>query len=264
MESKQDQWSADDYNTNAAFVPVLGATILELLNAQPHERILDLGCGSGELTNDLAGQCAEVVGIDASASMIKKANQIRQHDNATYYVVDGQKVSSWLTRDQIPPFDAVFSNAALHWMKDDPVGVIKGMHNALKPQGRVVVEFGGFMNVGGLHSALIQALDRRGLNGKSYSPWFFPSDEHYKHLLEQNGFKVQSIALVPRPTRLTTDIEGWIRTFGFTFLEALPTDEDREEAINEIVENLRPAYQREDGSWYLMYNRLRAVAIKTQ
>ncbi|CAO3595502.1 unnamed protein product [Absidia cylindrospora] len=259
---QEDQWDSENYNTHASFVPKLGNTILAKLNAQSHERILDLGCGSGELTNDLAGQCAQVVGIDASENMINKAIHIQQHKNTEYHVVDGQDLSSWLISENIPPFDAVFSSAALHWMKKDPVAVIKGMHDALKPGGRMVVEAGGFMNVGEVHTTLIQALDRRGLDGKSYSPWFFPSDVHYKQLLEQNGFDVKDIALVPRPTRLNTDIAGWIETFGFTFLEALKTDQDRQEAIREIVEQLRPGYQREDGSWHIMYVRLRVVAIK--
>lgn len=147
-------------------------------------------------------------------------------------------------------------------MKEDPVGVIKGMHDALKPNGRIVLEAGGFMNICALHVALIQALNRRGLDGKAHSPWFFPSDDYYKGLLEENGFDVQSIALVPRLTRLTTDIAGWIETFGFTFLAALPSDQERHKAVQEIVEELRPAFQKEDGSWALMYVRLRTVAIK--
>lgn len=111
MQTKQDQWNAGNYRTNASFVPQLGNVILETLNAQPHERILDLGCGSGELTNELAGQCAQVVGIDASPDMIEKANQIKRHSNTTYHVVDGQALSAWVAREQVAPFDAVFSNA---------------------------------------------------------------------------------------------------------------------------------------------------------
>lgn len=147
-------------------------------------------------------------------------------------------------------------------MKEDPVGVIKGMHAALKPQGRIVLEAGGFMNICALHAALIQALNRRGLDGKAHSPWFFPTDGYYKQLLEDNGFEVQSIALVPRPTDLPTDIAGWIETFGFTFLAALPSDQERKAAVHEIVEELRPVLQKEDGSWGLMYSRLRTVAVK--
>ena len=113
-----------------------------------------------------------------------------------------------------------------------------------------------------VHGALISALNRRGKDGKSYSPWFFPSDQHYKALLEEQGFEVESVTLNPRPTELPTDIAGWIETFGFTFLAALDTEEERKQMVKEIVEELRYTHQREDGKWYLMYNRCRVVAYK--
>lgn len=156
----------------------------------------------------------------------------------------------------------LFVDLALHWMKKDPVGVIKGIHQALKPGGRMVVEFGGYMNVGEIHTALISGLNKRGLDGQSYSPWFFPSDTYYQQLLQENGFDVKHVALVPRPTQLDTDVAGWIKTFGFSFFNALPPEEDRDQFIQEIVEHLRPAYQREDGTWHVMYVRLRVVATK--
>lgn len=147
-------------------------------------------------------------------------------------------------------------------MKKNPVAVIQGIHQALKPGGRMVVEFGGYMNVGEIHTALISGLNKRGFDGKKYSPWFFPSDQYYKQLLEENGFHVQYIALVPRPTQLDTDVAGWIKTFGFEFFNVLSSEEERNLFIQEVVEHLRPAYQREDGTWHAMYVRLRVVAIK--
>ncbi|CAO3611191.1 unnamed protein product [Cunninghamella echinulata] len=215
--TSKDYWKAEAYETNASFVPKLGNTILSMLEARPNERILDVGCGDGVLTNELAKLCRQVVGVDASADMIQKANILRQHDNTTYHVADCQQLSSWLTDNNMDSFDAVFSNAALHWMKKDPVGVIKGIHQALKPGGRMVAEFGGYMNVGEIHTALISGLNKRGLDGQSYSPWFFPSDTYYQQLLQDNGFDVKYIALVPRPTQLDTDVAGWIKTFGFSF-----------------------------------------------
>lgn len=113
-----------------------------------------------------------------------------------------------------------------------------------------------------MHGALISALNRRGKDGKSYSPWFFPSDQHYKALLEEQGFQVKSVTLNPRPTELPTDIGGWIETFGFTFLAALDTEEERKQMVEEIVEELRYTHQREDGTWFIMYNRCRVVAYK--
>jgi hypothetical protein len=109
---------------------------------------------------------------------------------------------------------------------------------------------------------LITALNRRGKDGKSFSPWFFPSDQYYKTLLEEQGFKVETISLNPRPTQLPTDVAGWIDTFGFSFLAALDTEEERRDMVHEIVEHLRPTNQREDGVWTVMYVRCRFIAYK--
>lgn len=119
------------------------------------------------------------------------------------------------------------------------------------------------MHVSEIHTALITALNRRGFNGQCLSPWYFPSPDAYKTHLENNGFQVKSIDLVPRMTELDTDVGGWLRTFGFCFLQVLPSDKDREEVISEVMEHLRPSYQREDGKWFVMYVRLRVIAFKT-
>ncbi|ORX62089.1 S-adenosyl-L-methionine-dependent methyltransferase [Hesseltinella vesiculosa] len=193
--------------------------------------------------------------------MIDKAKEIKKHSNTTFFVVDGHDLEDWISDNKVPLFDAVFSSAAMHWMKRDPVAVIRGIHAALKPKGRMVVEFGGFMNCVGVHTALIQALKRRGHDGQALSPWYFPSDMAYKALLEKNGFDVKEIALVPRPTELSTDIAGWVQTFGHPFLSVLD-EQEQAKAIEEIVEEMRPGYQREDGTWFLMYVRLRVVATK--
>lgn len=113
-----------------------------------------------------------------------------------------------------------------------------------------------------VHGALIAALNRRGKDGKAYSPWFFPSDVHYKAMLEEQGFEVQTISLNPRPTELPTNIAGWIETFGFTFLAALESDEERRAMVQEIAEEMKVTHQREDGKWFIMYNRCRFIAYK--
>lgn len=105
-------------------------------------------------------------------------------------------------------------------------------------------------------------MNKRGIDGAAYSPWFFPSDQHYRKLLEENGFKVEHCELHPRITEIDTDVAGWIEMFGFNFLEPLSSDEERKQVALEVQEYLRPSYQREDGKWVIMYNRLRVVAIK--
>lgn len=105
-------------------------------------------------------------------------------------------------------------------------------------------------------------MNRRGFDGKTLSPWYFPSAEAYTQLLQANGFHVHSAVIVPRPTQLDTDMAGWLKTFAFSFLQALSTDQERQDLIAEIVEHLRPAYQREDGKWFVMYQRLRVIAFK--
>ncbi|KAL0078695.1 S-adenosyl-L-methionine-dependent methyltransferase [Phycomyces blakesleeanus] len=256
----KDNWSSDLYSTNASFVPKLGSIILGMLDAKPSEHILDLGCGDGILTASLGDQCASVVGVDFSSDMIEHAISSNKHNNIKYCVVDGHYLPEWFDKSNQSSFDAVFSNAALHWLKE-PVKAINGMHHVLKPNGRAVLEFGGHMNVGEIHTALITALSKRGFDGKALSPWFFPSAEYYSDLLEQNGFDVATCELVPRITQLDTDIKGWINTFGFSFFKDL-TDVEKGQIIDEVVEHLRPGYQREDGKWFVMYVRLRVIAHK--
>lgn len=113
-----------------------------------------------------------------------------------------------------------------------------------------------------IKTALVHALNKRGIDGNAASPWFFPSAEHYSKLLVENGFQVKEAELVPRITELNTDIKGWISTFGFAFLEHLANDEERNQVAQEVQEYLQPSYQREDGKWFVMYVRLRVIAIK--
>jgi trans-aconitate methyltransferase len=144
----KDNWSANNYEKHASFVPKLGNVILEMLDAQSTEHVLDFGCGDGVLTRLLAARAKQVTGIDASGAMIEKANQDKPN-NVDYHTVDGYDLDTWFDGKQIAPFDAVFSSATLHWLKQNPVKAIRNICHVLKPQGRFVAEFGGFMNVGG-------------------------------------------------------------------------------------------------------------------
>ena len=184
-------WDPERYARNARFVSDLGAPVLALLVAKPGERILDLGCGDGVLTAKLAEVGCDVIGVDASPAQIYAARKL----GLKAHLMNGEQ----LTFDS--QFDAVFSNAALHWMRD-PDKVIAGVWRALKRHGRFVAEFGGQGCVAKIKQALVEALNRRGIDGEGASPWYFPSVEDYSQRLTQGGFRLNSIALIPRPTPL--------------------------------------------------------------
>lgn len=247
--SGAQEWRADRYATHAGFVAELGLPVLELLNARAGERILDLGCGDGVLAERLRGLGCEVVGVDGSADMVR-ATRAR---GIEALVMDGQALT--FTQE----FDAVFSNAALHWMRTDPAAVVAGVARALRRGGRFVGEFGGHGNVAAVTVALMAVLRSRGLDGVAALPWYFPTRAAYRALLEQNGFTVQRIELVPRPTPLPTGIEGWLETFAAPFL-ALLSPADRSRAVTEVIGLLRPVLCDEQGQWTADYVRLRFVA----
>lgn len=209
-EIAKQHWSAERYAETAHFVPTLGTPVIELLAPSPGEHILDLGCGDGVLTERIAASGASVVAIDAAPDMIAAA-QARGIDAR---VLDGQKLTF---TDQ---FDAVFSNAALHWMRDQPA-VLAGVHRALKPRCRFVAEMGGHNNTAAIIVALSAVLGRRGLDAHRLSPWYFPSADAYRKKLEEAHFAVEEIAIIPRPTTLPNGIEPWLDTFAEDFLSAL-------------------------------------------
>lgn len=244
------RWLPDRYAANARFVADLGEPLLALLAPLPGERILDLGCGDGALTEKVAAAGAIVVGVDSSAEQIAAA-RARGLDA---HVADGQSLAFE------EAFDAILTNAALHWMKDADA-VIDGMWRALKPGGRLIGEMGGEGNIAHIRAALVAALDRRGLDGRSFLPWYFPGPGEYRARLESRGFTVDRIALIPRPTPLPGDISGWFETFGEGFLMAV-LPEERAALVDELREALRPALQDETGLWTADYVRLRFVARK--
>ena len=168
MTTTNQSWDPDAYARNARFVSDLGAPVVELLTPHAGERILDLGCGDGALTIKLAEMGCDVVGVDSSAPQVEAARRL----GLDARVIDGSRLSF------DSEFDAVFSNAAIHWMKpvDD---VIAGVWRAIRPGGRFVAEFGGFGCVETIKRALINALARRGIDGDALNPWYFPTVEEY-------------------------------------------------------------------------------------
>jgi SAM-dependent methyltransferase len=246
--SQTQSWSPERYEKNARFVSDLGMPVVELLAPRPGERVLDLGCGDGALTEKLVALGCEVVGVDASPEQVAGACA-RGLDC---------RVASGEDLPFADEFDAVFSNAAMHWMRRADA-VIAGVRRALKPGGRFVAEMGGFGCVATIRLALGQALASRGLDVAAYDPWFFPTAEDYRGRLEAQGFAIDSIALFPRPTPLPGDVVGWLETFAESFMVALPASE-RSAFLAEVRDALRPKLSDAAGNWTADYVRLRFAA----
>ncbi len=249
-ESKSGQnWRADRYSQHAHFVPALGQPVLELLKPAPGERILDLGCGDGVLTEKIAATGATVVGVDAASDMVNAA-KTRGLDAR---VMDG--VDLRFDRE----FDAVFSNAALHWMKSNPDAVIAGVARALKPGGRFVAEMGGHGCIAAITIAIVAVMARYGIDVRPMIPWYFPTVDDYRARLVRGGFIVDYIELIPRPTPLPTDMAGWLEVFTASFFSRLPV-EQRAAARDEVIDLLRLVLRDEQGRWTGDYIRLRFAA----
>ncbi|MGG7565362.1 class I SAM-dependent methyltransferase [Rhodovulum sp. DZ06] len=250
---KPDHWNADRYEANVRFVSDLGMPVVELLAPKPGERILDLGCGDGPLTRVLAEAGAEVVGVDASPDMIAAAKAM----GLDAHVVDGHDLAAWAAEQA--PFDAVFSNAALHWMTR-PADVFAGVAKALKPGGRFVAEQGGHGNVAAVAVALQAAMEKRGASYDLRSIWSFPTPEEQRARLVDAGFDVRSMELIPRPTPVPAGLAGWLDTFAPPILAALPEGE-RAAARADAVRLCAPSLQDLAGNWSVDYVRLRFSAV---
>jgi SAM-dependent methyltransferase len=246
---KGQTWDAGAYAATGRFVADLASGVVELLAPQAGEAILDLGCGDGALTEKIAASGAVVTGADASPGMVAAARErvLTVHEvSAEAMPFEGE-------------FDAVFSNAALHWMRNaEPV--IAGVHRALKPGGRFVAEMGGHGNIAAIRVALQSVLVKYGIDAETVAASLYPSAAHYRRLLEAGGFAVRSIELVPRPTPLPAGMEAWLNTFRNGVLDLLGT-EDRARAIAETVALLQPVLRDADGNWTADYVRLRFFAV---
>ena len=241
-------WDAKGYAHNARFVADLAGEVLSWLDPKPGERILDVGCGDGALTEKLAALGCQVVGVDPSQSMVQAA-QARGLD---------ARLADVRTLTFHAEFDAVFSNAVLHWVRE-PDAAARSMRRALKPGGRLAAEFGGHGNVAAVATALRAAARLHGGDAGVAAPWFYPTPDEYAGLLTSAGFKVGRIGLFPRPTPLPTGVEGWLETMRKPFFDQFPGAK-RAEVFGDVVELLRPSLCDTQGRWTADYVRIRVLA----
>ena len=244
-------WDPQAYERNGAFVHGLAGGVLEWLNAQMGEFILDLGCGDGQLTQRIAATGAHVLGVDASQEMVVAARERG---------IEAEQANAESLPFHDATFDAVFSNAALHWVRDQDA-MLAQVHRVLKPGGRFVAEMGGHGNIAAIRVALMAVLERHGYGDREDGVNYYPTAESYAERLRRHGFKVEQMAMIPRPTKLAeSGMEGWLWTFRRGVLDGLP-ENVRETVVRETVELLAPALRDEEGNWIADYVRLRFAAI---
>jgi len=248
----KDRWDSSLYDDRHSFVWKAGAALLDLLDPRPGERILDVGCGTGHLTAQIAERGAEVLGLDASVSMVAQARQ--NFPKLKFQLADARKF------EVDAPFDAVFSNAALHWVREAD-DAITCMARALKPGGRLVIEMGGEGNIAEIRDASESVL--RAAAYRAQHVWYFPSIGEYSALLEKHGFFVTMAQNFARDTKLEHPERGmreWLEMFAGAYFDDVPAAE-REPLVRAIEARLKPALWR-DGAWFADYRRLRAIAVK--
>ena len=253
MPTSKSAWDAELYEAKHGFVWKFGEGLVELLNPKPGERILDLGCGPGQLTRQIAERGAIVTGLDSSAEMIGQARQ--NYPDLDFVLAD----AATMRFDQ--EFDAVFSNAALHWMLD-AAAVAAAISRALRPGARLIAEMGGRGNISQIERAIAKVLRENGYSFENVRRTFFPSVAEYSALLEQNGLEVRFASLFDRPTDLDGEqgMRNWLEQFAWYYFENMPPGL-RLEAQDAVVNELRPKLYI-DGLWQADYRRLRISAVK--
>jgi SAM-dependent methyltransferase len=254
------RWSPADYAQNAGFVPALGAAALALLRPQPGELILDIGCGDGVLTQQITAAGAKAIGLDASPEMVEAARS----RGVDAFVADAQALDLEAQVTRFGRFDAAFSNAALHWMLD-PAAVARGVFALLRPGGRFVGEMGGQGNVTILRRGIREELTERGYPVPPADPQWYASPAAFRHVYLDAGFEDIEANLIERPTPLPAGISGWVKTFRTGWMDvAGVAPEDRGDIAQAVERRLTPELQKEDGTFFADYVRLRFTMTKAE
>jgi trans-aconitate methyltransferase len=247
-------WKPELYDEKLGYVSNFGMEVVELLNPKKGERILDIGCGTGDLSNEIAKLGADVIGMDVSTEMVEKA---RKKYPQVHFIFGSGEDFNFDTK-----FDAIFSNAALHWMNN--VKVVECLWNNLNKGGRFVAEFGGKGNIELIINAITNVLNQKlGIEAKKFNPWYFPSIGEYSNLLEEQGFQVSYAIHFERPTKMEDGESGlnhWLTGLADDFFRSI--DESTKKDLFKIIENELREDLFQNGAWYVDYKRIRIMAIK--
>lgn len=249
-----DNWDAKLYDGAHQFVSQYGLDLIKLLDPKENERILDAGCGTGDLTYEISSTGAKVVGVDHSEQMITAAK--KKYPHLDFYVKD------LLTLDKANTFDAVFSNAVLHWIKQ-PELALKAIYGSIRSGGRFVAEFGGQGNVAQITNSIIREMEKLGYTYPEEDfPWYYPSIGEYTRLMEKVGFMVVYAELIDRPTRLVgkEGLRNWLNMFATSFFQHVKP-EQKELLITKIEKSLRKDLFHEH-FWLADYKRIKVKAVK--
>jgi len=252
MVNVASRWSPQDYAQHGSFVPALGEEAMRLLGPRPGELILDVGCGDGTLTERIVEAGARVIGLDSAPEMVEAARS----RGIDAFVADAEALDLEAQSERFGQFDAVFSNAALHWMLD-PDAVATGIFASLKPGGRFAGEMGGDGNLAAIRTALRDELDERGFQMPDQDPSWYPDVEEFTRLYCVAGFTDVQARLVDRPTPLPSGVAGWILTFRAGLLDLAMVPAWERDAIAEAVEARLPHLRQSDGTYHADYVRLR-------
>ena len=245
-------WNPDSYRKSADFVTKLGRPVIELLEPQAGERILDLGCGTGLLTRELASLGCSVLGADSSPEMVAAAKET----GVEAILADAQT----LKLDE--KFDAIMSNAAIHWMPDH-YAVVRRVWNLLRPGGRFAAECGGEGCVRIIREGMKIALIKRGIDYKARNPFKFPELGTFSGILENQGFRVKFIARYDKPMQLADGLRGWLEVFSASHTEGF-TEAEKEAFYNDVEDYCRPMLFNPEKGWTADYVRLRFLAVKPE